>query len=80
MYQVDIGFAPGRGYAAVIKDVMDKRVKTIRANSIRELCRHVHEAVCEDEQKKRRFPLEHEAQSVQQIITPESGDPFFNGL
>ena len=80
MYRTDIGFDPDYGYAAVIFDVRDKKQKGIKANSIRELCRRIHEAICEDEQKKRRFPLEREASSAPTILTPEGGDPLFNGL
>lgn len=68
MYRADIGFEPGRGYAAALRDVSQNRLKGIKANSIRQLMRRISEAICEDEQKKRRFPLEHEAPV---IITPD---------
>lgn len=67
MYRIDIGFNPEKGYAAAIYDVKGERHKGIKANSIRQLCRRIHEAVCDDEQKKRHFPLEHERS---RIITP----------
>jgi len=67
MFQVDIGFSSERGYAAVVKDVMDRKSKGIKANSIRQLMRRISEAVCEEEQRKRRFPMESEAPV---IITP----------
>jgi len=67
MYQVDIGFSAERGYAAVIKDVIGRKTKGVKGNSIRQLMRRVSEAIAEDEQKKRRFPLESEAPV---IITP----------
>lgn len=79
LYRIDIGFDPERGYAAAILDINDKKSKGVKANSMRQLCRHIHEAVCEDESKKRRFPLESEAQSVSSIITP-GNDPMFNQL
>ena len=67
MYQVDIGFSAERGYAAIIKDVIGRKTKGVKGNSIRQLMRRVSEAIAEDEQKKRRFPLESEAPV---IITP----------
>lgn len=79
MYRIDIAFDPNRGYAAAILDPLDKKVKGVKASNIRQLCRRIHEAVCKDEQKKRRFPLESEASSVSSIITP-GNDPFFNQL
>lgn len=77
LYQVTIGFNSEYGYAAAVMDLRDKRVKGIKGNSIRQLCRNLHELICEDDQKKRNFPLEREAPV---IITPESNDPLFNGV
>ena len=68
LYRVDIGFEPERGFAAALADVTQNRTKGIKGNSIRQLMRNVSSAICEDEQKKRRFPLEHEPKL---IITPE---------
>lgn len=79
MYRIDIGFDQARGYAAAIYDPLDRKAKGIKASNIRQLCRRIHEAICEDEQKKRRFPLESEAQSVQTIIAPGQ-DPLFDQL
>lgn len=84
LYRVDIGLDQERGYGAVVcaigpENKVVKR-KGIKANSIRQLCRRIHEAVCEDDQMRRRFPLETEAQSVPSIITPGNGDPLFNEL
>ena len=76
LYRIDIGFDQERGYAAAILDLQDKKTKGLKASSIRQLCRQIHEAVCQDEQRKRRFPLESEAQSVSTLITPGNGDPF----
>ena len=67
LYDVSIGFNPDYGYAAVVFDVQDKKQKGIKGNSIRQLCRNLHEAICADEQHNRRFPLEREATV---IITP----------
>ena len=67
LYRIDIGFSHDRGYAASISDIQGQRVKGIKGNSIRQLCRRIHEAVCDDEQKKRHFPLESEPS---RIITP----------
>lgn len=77
MYRIDIGFDPDRGYAAAIFDPIDRKSKGIKASNIRQLCRRLHEAICEDEQKKRRFPLEREAGGS--IIT-KGQDPLFNQL
>lgn len=79
LYRIDIGFDQERGYAAAILDPNDKKSKGVKASNIRQLCRRIHEAICEDEQKKRRFPLESEARSVSSIITP-GNDPMFNNL
>ena len=68
LYQVNIGFNPDYGYAAVVMDIRDKRSKGIKGNSIRQLCRNIHEAICADDQKKRHFPLERESAPV--IINP----------
>lgn len=68
LYRIDIGFDPEKGYAAVIADIKGERQKGVKGSSIRQLCRRIHEAVCDDESKKRHFPLEHERSH---IITPE---------
>lgn len=80
MFRIDIGFSEGRGYAATVLDVANNRIKGIKGHSIRQLLRRVHEVVAEEEQKKRRFPLESEPASTRSIITPESNDPLFNGI
>lgn len=67
MFQIDIGFSAEKGYAAVVKDVIGRKTKGIKGNSIRQLMRRVAEAVAEEDQRKRRFPLESEAPV---IITP----------
>ena len=69
MFKIAVGFDPDRGYAAVVHDNLDNKEKGIKGNSIRQLMRRVAEAVCEEEQKKRRFPLEREAGV---IITPNT--------
>ena len=68
LFRVDFGFDPERGYAAAVIDAQAGKTKGIRGNSMRQLCRNVHEAICEAESKRRRFPLEHEEPS--RIITP----------
>lgn len=70
LYRIDIGFDPEHGYAAAILDLQDAKSKGVKASNIRQLCRRIHEAVCEDDQKKRRFPLERETGGL--IITPDS--------
>lgn len=69
LFRVDMGFDPERGYAASIMDAQANKMKGIRANSIRQLCRLVHEAICEAESQRRRFPLEFEAAEPPRIIT-----------
>lgn len=80
MFRIDIAFDPDRGYAAVVLDVRNKREKGIKGNSIRQLLRRVHEVVAEEEQKMRRFPLEHERGAAPSIITPGNGDPLFGQI
>ena len=71
LFRVDIGYNPGKGYGATIVDVQLNRMKGIKGNSIRNLMRNVNQVVCDEEQKKRRFPLEQE--SAPMIITPPNG-------
>ena len=70
LFRVDYGFDPERGYAAAIMDAQANAVKGIRAHSMRQLARNVHEAICEAESKRRRFPLEQETSDPPRIITP----------
>lgn len=67
MFRIDVGFDPDRGYAAVLTDVLNERMKGIKGNSIRNLMRNVARQICDEEQRQRRFPLEHERS---RIITP----------
>jgi hypothetical protein len=60
LFRIDIGYQPGRGYAAVVFDVQLGRQKTIRGNSVRQLMRHVHSAVADEIDRKKNFPLENE--------------------
>lgn len=69
LFRVDYGFDPERGYAAAIIDAQSKKTKGIRANSMRQLSRLCHEAICEAEGKRRRFPLEMEISEPPRIIT-----------
>ena len=80
LFRIDIGFDPERGYAALLQDPRNQRQKGIRGNSIRQLLRRVHEEVALEEQKMRRFPLEHERDAQKSIITPGDGDPFFGQI
>ena len=70
LFRVDYGFDPGRGYAAAIYDAQGQKSKGVRANSMRQLSRLCHEAICDVESKRRRFPLEHEQAEPSRIITP----------
>ena len=71
LFRVDYGFDPERGYGAAIIDAQSNKTKGIRANSMRQLSRLCHEAICEQENKRRRFPLEMEKQDeAPRIITP----------
>ncbi len=70
LFRVDYGFDPERGYAASIIDAQSNKMKGIRANSIRQLSRLCHEAICEQESKRRRFPLEFQRAEPPRIITP----------
>src|SRR5262245_17826041 len=81
LFRVDIGFDPERGYGAVLIDPKHGRQKGIKGNSIRQLLRRVSEEIANEEQKMRRFPLEHEREATKSIITPNDGDPLFqNGV
>ena len=70
MFRIDIGFDPERGYGAALFDVLAEKQKGIKASNIRQLMRLVGQAICEAEQKSRRFPLEHERSEPKRIITP----------
>lgn len=70
MFRIDVGFDPERGYAAAVLDVPNERHKGIKASNIRQLMRSVAQAVCDEEQRQRRFPLEHERGEPSRIITP----------
>lgn len=72
LFRVDYGFDPERGYAAAIIDAQANKSKGIRANSMRELSRKVSQEICDQESKRRRFPLEFESQEPPRIITPNS--------
>ena len=64
MFRIDVGYQPGHGYGAILTDVALKRQKGIKGNSIRQLMRRVSEQVAEEEQHKRRFPLESEPRII----------------
>lgn len=70
MFRIDIGFDPDRGYGAALLDVHENKMKGIKASNVRQLMRLVSQAICETEQHKRRFPLEHERNEPSRIITP----------
>jgi hypothetical protein len=67
MYRIDIGFDPGRGYAAVILDVANSRQKGIKGNSIQQLTSRLRHVLNEEGSKRTNFPLESE---TSKIITP----------
>lgn len=77
--RIDIGFDENKGYAATYLDVPNNRMKGIKANSPEQLISRIRNVFLEEMRKKRNFPLESEAASRSPIITPESGDPLFNG-
>lgn len=64
LYHIDVAFDTERGFAATLTDVGLRRMKGIKGHSIRQLMRRVSQEVCDDEQKKRRFPLEHEPRVI----------------
>jgi len=68
LFRVDYGFDPERGYAGAIADAQSGKMKGVRANSMRQLCRLIHEAICEAESKRRRFPLEFESEPSRIIL------------
>jgi len=68
MFRIDVGFNPERGYGAALLDVQSNQQKGIRAGNIRQLMRLLGQAICDQEQRSRRFPLEKEEPS--RIITP----------
>lgn len=67
MYRLEIGWSPTKGYGAVLVDIAGKKMKGIKGNSIRALMRNCSQVIAEEDQKRRRFPLEHEPS---RIITP----------
>ena len=69
MFRIDVGFDPDRGYAAALYDVQGEKQKGVKASNVRQLMRLVGQQICEAEQQKRRFPLEHEREPSR-IITP----------
>jgi hypothetical protein len=69
MFRIDVGFDPDRGYGAALYDVHAEKMKGIKASNVRQLMRLVGQEICECEQQKRRFPLEHEREPSR-IITP----------
>jgi hypothetical protein len=71
LFRIDYGFDPERGYAAAIFDAQAGKSKGIRANSMRQLSRRCHEAICEQENLRRRFPLEMEKASPPVILHPD---------
>ena len=70
MFRIDVGFDPDKGYAAALLDVPSQRMKGIKAGNVRQLMRLVAQEICTEEQKQRRFPLEHERGETSRIITP----------
>ena len=66
LFRLDIGYDPERGYAAVLVDVKNQRMKGIKGNSVRQLMRNISSVVAEEEQKMRSFPLEQESRIITQ--------------
>jgi hypothetical protein len=69
MFRIDLGFNPDKGYGATVLDVQRQMVKGVKGSSIRQLLRNISAVVAEEEQKKRRFPMESGGPKL--IITPE---------
>jgi hypothetical protein len=67
MYRIDIGFDEQRGYAAVIADPLERRMKGIKGNSIEQIMSRLRRVIIDEEGKKKHFPLEKEEPS--RIIT-----------
>ena len=72
MFRIDVGYNADKGYGATVLDVANDRIRGIKANSIRNLLRSISKVVADEEQKKRRFPLEQEGMRSM-IITPPNG-------
>ena len=85
MYRIDIGLSRDRGYLCEIIDVAASKLhntqitKVIRGGSIEQLASRIRNVLIEEVGRRRHFPLESEPAPVKAIITPESGDPFFQG-
>ena len=68
MYRMDIGFDETRGYAALLMDVRDEKMKGIRGNSIEQLMSRIRRVIIDEEGKRKHFPLESESEPSR-IIT-----------
>jgi len=58
MYRIDVGFDPDRGYAAVLADVPNQRMKGIRGASIEQLMSRLRRVIIDEEGKRKHFPAE----------------------
>ena len=64
MYRLDIGFDETRGYAALVMDVREGKMKGIRGNSIEQIMSRIRRVILDEEGKRRRFPLESEPSRI----------------
>ena len=71
LFRVDIGFDEDRGYAAVLNDIPNQRMKGIKGNSPEQLISRIRNVFLEEMRHKRDFPLESERGAPSQIISTE---------
>jgi hypothetical protein len=73
LFRIDIGFDSQRGYAALVSDIQQERVKGIKGNSPEQLLSRIRHVLLEEFHKSRSFPLESEAASRNggKIIMPD---------
>lgn len=64
MYRMDIGFDEGRGYAAIVMDAREEKMKGIRGASIEQLMSRIRRVIIDEEGKRRHFPLESEKSRI----------------
>ena len=64
IYRIDVGLDPDRGYAALLYDVKDEKMKGIRGNSVEQLLSRIRRVIIDEEGKRRRFPLESEPSRI----------------
>jgi hypothetical protein len=70
LFRIDIGFDRDKGYAAVVADVRNERMKGIKGNSMQQITSRLRNVLNEEAAKQKQFPLEHEHGEPSRIITP----------